>query len=706
MIWEKHAIDPEEVKELATLYNIDLLPAAIMARRNITVAQELRYYLEDGTQYLHNPFLLEEMEDAVERIFTAKSEGEKVLVYGDRDVDGITSIVLLVETLKDLGLDVSWKLPMGDDPYGLTMEVVEEFARADGTLIIAVDCGTTNTREISFAQELGVDTIVVDHHNPQEELPAACAIINPKLSDTGYPFAGLCGCGVAAKLRWALYFGNTDFYKQPICLLNVRPGNETFILDAVKLENLIEIDRMSESLVPGMMKLEETQFAKFVRGQQVLVYDAPAQEQMLRKLFGNRVEINVLDLAPEVWDMFPALENRSLLKMSEGSRLARYGTVIPEEIDAFVALFTAFVNKKAPELEEKNEAVMDLVALGTLADMMPLRNENRILVKRGLARLTAGKRLGVRTLLEKQKLFGKAALTSRDIGFQLAPVINASGRMGEPDKSVRLLLSDNPAEAEELAAAIVALNQKRRQIGEEAWSRVLPAAQESYRENGNRFILVQDNEVHRGITGILAGRLSRQFKVPAAVVTSFDGRAVGSLRSARGMGATEFLKQFEDLFDDWGGHDSAAGFQFPFSAMQQFTARARKVIPEIVLEEEEEEKITIDAELPHSHLTPELEQVVEIFAPFGQENPPLVFMARALRIGKLDLVGREEQHLRLLLDSGNYRWPAVFWNSSDRVGVDFRAGDQVDVLFEFGKNYFQNRETVQLTVIDMKRTAS
>jgi len=438
----------------------------------------------------------------------------------------------------------------------------------------------------------------------------------------------------------------------------------------------------------------------------VLVYDAPAQEQMLRKLFGNRVEINVLDLAPEVWDMFPALENRSLLKMSESSRLARYGTVIPEEIDAFVALFTAFVNKKAPELEEKNEAVMDLVALGTLADMMPLRNENRILVKRGLARLTAGKRLGVRTLLEKQKLFGKAALTSRDIGFQLAPVINASGRMGEPDKSVRLLLSDNPAEAEELAAAIVALNQKRRQIGEEAWSRVLAAAQESYRENGNRFILVQDNEVHRGITGILAGRLSRQFKVPAAVITSFDGRAVGSLRSARGMGATEFLKQFEDLFDDWGGHDSAAGFQFPFSAMQQFTERARKVIPEIVLEEEEEEKITIDAELPHSHLTPELEQVVKIFSPFGQENPPLVFMARALRIGQLDLIGREEQHLRLLLDSGNYRWPAVFWNSSDRVGVDFRAGDQVDVLFEFGKNYFQNRETVQLTVIDMKRTAS
>ncbi|MDZ7793843.1 MAG: DHH family phosphoesterase [Spirochaetia bacterium] len=161
-------------------------------------------------------------------------------------MDGITSTVLLKEALQKLGIEAEWALPLGNDPYGLTLEVVEEFAAAEGELLITVDCGISNVAEITRAAELGVDTLVIDHHNPQEELPPAVAIIDPKISESGYPFRDLAGCGVVAKLIWALEFSQTEMYKEELVLLHARPGNDTVILEAVKICNLVETDRLSE----------------------------------------------------------------------------------------------------------------------------------------------------------------------------------------------------------------------------------------------------------------------------------------------------------------------------------------------------------------------------------------------------------------------------------------------------------------------------
>ncbi|MGM0673353.1 MAG: single-stranded-DNA-specific exonuclease RecJ [Spirochaetota bacterium] len=703
MIWEKREIDPAQVKELSTTYEIDLLSAAILARRGFSDGNELLYLLEDDVRHLHNPFLFAEMEDAVDRILTAKSEGEKVLVYGDRDVDGITSITVLVDTLEEMGVDVFWGLPMGDEPYGLTTELVEQQAGKDVTLIIAVDCGTTNAAEIRHAAELGIDTVVVDHHNPAEDLPPAVAFINPKLEDSGYPFAGLAGCALASKLRWALVFGQTEFYKEPVCLLNVRPGNGTYIIEAVKMENLVELDRITESIVPGMVKFEQTRLADFASGMQVIGYDATSQQRMLGELFGSAVEAHMLDLAPEIWKRYPKFEDRSLMRMQAASKLSKYRGSAPSEIDILVALFRVFVGDKVPQLETKNREVLDLVAVGTLADMMPLRNENRILVRHGLSKLTKAPRRGLQRLLEKLRLFGKE-LQAEDVGYHIAPSINASGRLGEPDKAVRLLLSDDDEEVDGLAEEIIALNRKRRELGDSAWERLLPHARRSYEELESKFIVVNDDEVHRGITGLLAGRLARSFNVPAAVITAFDERAVGSIRSVRGLQATGLLGRLDTMLSDWGGHDAAAGFSLDVGNLPPFLEQLSGIVRELDLEAEEEPKIHVDAELPLDYLSPELEQVVKRFAPFGQENPPLTFMARGVVVKEVTFMGKEEAHCRLLLDSGNYRWPAVYWNAADRVDVDFSLNDRVDVLFEFGKNFYQNRERVQLRVLDMKRS--
>lgn len=706
MIWEKRAIDREKVRELSTTYDLDLLSASILARRGITDGAELLYFLEDDLRHLHNPFLFAEMEDAVDRLLLARTEGEKVLVYGDRDVDGITSITILVDTLEAMDMDVRWGLPMGDEPYGLTRELIEAEAAQDVTLIVAVDCGTTNVSEIERAAELGIDTIVVDHHNPNPEaLPPAVALINPKLEDGGYPFAGLAGCGVALKLRWALNFADTDFYKERICLLNVRPGNGTFEIDAVKMENLVEIDRISESIVPGMVRFDQTRLSAFVSGMQVVTYDAPSQERMLSEMFGAAVEAHMLDLAPEIWKLYPRFENRSLLRMQSASRLSRYHGRTPGEIDILVALFRVFVGDKAPAVEAGMEEVLDLVAVGTLADMMPLRDENRILVRRGLARLTSDPRRGLQRLSEKIGLFGKK-MQAEDIGYQIAPSINATGRLGEPDKAVNLLLSGDDEEVDRLAEEVISFNRRRRELGETAWNRLLPEARRSYEELESKFIVIRDEEVHRGITGLLAGRLARSFNVPAAVITAFDGRAVGSIRSARGLQATGLLGRVESLLSDWGGHDAAAGFSLPVEDLESFLEHFAGVIRELDLDEAQEPKISVDAELPLDYLKPEIEEVVTRFSPFGQENPPLVFLSRGLVVREINFMGRDESHCRLLLDTGAFRWPAVYWSAADRVDVDFGLNDRVDVLFEFGKNFYQNRERVQLKVLDMRRSES
>ena len=235
MVWEKKNISPDAVRDISAKYGCDTLTASILVRRGLTAGEDLRYYLENDLRHLRNPFELPGMEDAVDRILAAKEEGEKVLVFGDRDVDGITSTGLVAGFLLRQGMDVSWRLPQGDEPYGLSITAVEEFAAASGSLIITVDCGISNIAEVRRAGELGIDVVITDHHNPQEQVPNALSIVNPKLTGSVYPFRNLAGCGVAYKLVAALRFAlKSELYAQPVCLLNTRPVNEAWVREAAE----------------------------------------------------------------------------------------------------------------------------------------------------------------------------------------------------------------------------------------------------------------------------------------------------------------------------------------------------------------------------------------------------------------------------------------------------------------------------------------
>ena len=462
------------------------------------------------------------MPDAVERIRQAVDEQEHVLVFGDRDVDGITSTALMVRTLREMGLEAQWGVPEGDEPYGITMERIQRFAEGDGSLIITVDTGITNVQEIAAAADLGIDTIVVDHHNPQDELPPAVAIINPKVGD-GYPFDGLCACAVTAKVRQALAFGSTELFGELITLVQARPTNDTVVVDAILLENGLEVDRISEALVPGVATLETSRLKDFLVGRTLICYDAALQQKLLKRGLGANVDIFMLDLADQVRELFPALARKSLLEIGDASRMARYYAGTSEEVDVLLALYQTVVDHRYPVIRESIESVSDLVAVASLADMMPAVNENRTLMRRGLERLNSKPSPGLDTLTRTLDLANRR-IGSREVGWNLSPAINATGRMGTPGVAVELFLTDDEARRRTLSMEIADLNKKRRRIGDDAWKSVLPQAYDAMDTFQGKLIAVHDDEVHRGVTGIIAGRLSRRFNVPATVLTSIPGR--------------------------------------------------------------------------------------------------------------------------------------------------------------------------------------
>ena len=707
MKWDKKDIPQTLVKDIAERYGCDLLTASILVRRDIINGEDIRYFLENDPRHLRNPFELPDMADAVERILAAKEEGEKVLIFGDRDVDGITSTVLLYRFLAGLGMDVSWRIPLGDDPYGLSINAVEDFAKNFGTLIITVDCGISNIAEVARAQELAIDVIITDHHNPQEQVPDAFVIVNPKRADSAYPFRDLCGCGVAYKLVSALRFAlKSDIYEQPICLLNTRLANDAYIIEIAKLRNLTVIDTLTETLLPDMVRITETRLPTFLEGQQIMVWDAPLQRRALAKIFGNSVDVQMLDIAPEIGKEIHQADGKSLLRVKELSRIARYADREQTELDVFISLFTSFMQKREQHFTADDTADLQLVSLGTIADIMPLRDENRLMVRAGISALEEKPRPGLSDMLFKLGLAGHH-LASIDLSWKLCPAINAAGRMGSPDKAIALLLEDNPRQRDALANELIAMNDTRKKQGADAWLIVEKRAAETMPRYGGLLALAAGEEIFRGITGIMASRLLERFKTTAIVVSFGDGVYVGSARSPRGVDLHPLLEQCADLFINWGGHDYAAGFSLEKAKWPLFLERLKTTVHVLAFTpgDHEENTLAIDAELPHSYLTPDLLKLIDRFEPYGEANDPLYFMAKGLHVVDIALVGKvEAKHVKLTLDAGKHKWPALYWSAVDKVRSEFDVGDKVDLVFTITRNWFNGMETPQIIVSDLHRS--
>lgn len=705
--WFKKQISKTQVESVSKKYSLDPITASIMVRRGITGGRDILYYIEDDLRFQHSPFMFSAMEDAVDRILDAKEENEKVLIFGDRDVDGVTSTTVLYDCLSSMGIDVSYKLPGGDDAYGLSIQAVEEFAANYGSLIITVDCGISNNAEIAKAAELGLDVIVVDHHNAPETLPSPAIIIDPKTENSGYPFPDISGCAVVYKLVSAIRFSQSSWYKQDVTLLNVNKENSA--VECVKVRNLVPVSRLTQTIDQNTASLSDTNLPSYLQGQLLLAWDAKTLSKDLQSLFGSGAQFNLVDIREEAAKLFPKFASMTLTQLKGMSKMAKYGDHEPTEIGGFYNIFVTWVQKSLakdfPSFAQAEEKDLQLVALAALADIMPMKNENRIFVKNGLKSINSGRiRPGLRELMAELNLTGKR-INSIDLSWVVVAHLNAAGRLGQPELAAKLFITDSQNERLETAKQIIELNAERKQLCVDAWNYAGIQAKASIPLHSNKLCVVIDERINRGVSGILAGRLVSTYNVPAMAVTIVDGIAIGSMRSCRDYDVTQFLNKMDDLFINHGGHNFAAGFSFKRERLAEFEERIKTLSSEIKLGDTKDTGGDIDAEIPAQYLTPALLDISDRFEPYGEENPQLLFMAKNIRVASGQRMGKgEKMHLKITVDCGKYKWPCIFWNEGERLGRDFNVGDRVDFIFRVERNVFNRIETPQINLVDIKKS--
>lgn len=712
-LWNKKTVLKSTVEQLQKKFNLDMLTATIFARRGITNGKDILFYMENDLRFQHNPFLFNSMEDAVDRILQAvpdkddeSGEKEKILIFGDKDVDGVTATTILYDCLVSMGVDVRFKVPVGDDAYGLSMEAVDEFAAEYGSLIITVDCGIANNAEIAHAAELGIDVIVVDHHNPQSEIPEEAIIINAKVPGSGYPFEEISGCAAVYKLISALRFSKSRWYKTDVTLLNAKTDGSSITIDCIKLKNLVPQSRMSETITPGTKSISESRLPKYLEGQLILVWDAKLNSTLLTQAFGYGAQFSMLDIQSEISSIYPQLSKIPLSQIKLQSKIAKYGNHEPTEIGGFYNIFVTYANmelkKEHPEFAVEEEMDLQLVSLAAVADVMPIINENRLFMKNAINSINKGKiRKGLAELMAELNLTGKR-ITAKDFGWTLTPTINSAGRMGVASIAVDLFTSNDSSYRNNLAKKISELNSQRKEYTDKGEEIARQQAKDSITKYNGKLCVVYDERIFKGVSGILAGRFMSENKLPSITMTKVNDIICGSMRSCRGFDVTQMLEEMKDIFLSHGGHNYAAGFSLKAENLELFLSKLKEYSSRINLEQEEKE-IFVDAELPAEMITADLLKICDIFEPSGNSSEPLLFMAKNLPIIQGMVMGKtERQHLKVTVDCGNTKWPCIMWGAGEKLHNEFDVGDKIDILFSIERNMFNGMETPQIMLSDIK----
>ena len=539
------------------------MPALIhglLMQRGVASQEEAEAFLHPSADQLYDPMLMGGMGEAVERILRARENHEVVCVFGDYDVDGVSASSLLSLYLKEIGFSVSVYIPSRhEEGYGLNEHAVTEIAKS-ASLMIAVDCGISCSREVALAQQLGMDVIVTDHHRPGDLVPD-CTVINPLLND--YPFPSLCGAGVAFKLILAI-------------------------------SAVLEAEEGAISCPPG-------------------------------------------------WSM-----------------AGKY---------------------------------VDLAALATVADIVSLTSENRVIVSLGLKKINTDPRPGVAALIRAAGLEGKE-ISAGNIGFQLGPRLNASGRLGDARRAMMLLTAANDMEAAPIAQELEEENTARRaceqQIVDEALRQM-----ESYDLLEHRIIVLVGEGWNPGVIGLAASRLETKYFYPVVLLAEKDGVCVGSCRSIPGVDIFAALSSCADLMTKFGGHRQAAGLTIDREKVPELLMRLDEYIAANVEKDEYIPQLEYDLRLPLNEVTEEAVRQMELLQPAGFGNPSPVLLSE-VTVDSARAVGKEGAHLQMRLSDGFNELPAICFGEGARAGE--LAGETRKMLHAPGLNVWRDRVSVQCEI--------
>jgi single-stranded-DNA-specific exonuclease len=565
--WSLAPAQPSLAAELSAALQLSALLAQCLLNRGLTDPARAAGFLEPRLKHLSDPFLLPDMGRAVERLFRARQQAEPITIFGDFDVDGITSTALLVEVLGRLGWRVAYYLPHRlEEGYGLSQDGIENCLRQKpAKLLLAVDCGSTAVASIAWLKQQGVDTVVLDHHQVSAPQPETVALINPQLQDAcGRNFRELCSVGLAFKLAHAL----------------VKYGRQNGLPEAAEF-----------------------------------------------------------DLRP----------------------------------------------------------LLDLVALGTIADLVPLIGENRILVSAGLDRLNRTQRPGLVALRRVAQAEGYIGPV--EVGFQLAPRLNAAGRLEHALQSLELLLAKDASEADPLAEALDAQNRSRQQIERKISDQVVSMVRGKFNPQTDFVVVEGDALWHRGVVGIVASRVAREFYRPTIIVGGNGEEWHGSGRSIDGFDLAAALCGCADLLTRHGGHAMAAGLSLPTAHLERFRNRLNEIARQTLSPDCLQPVLYLDAEAALQELGLEQVHGLNRLQPLGQANPAVQLLARGLRQQRPpQRLGKEQQHLKMWVTDGRRTLEALWWQCNrDRL-----PDGAFDLAFAPEINEFNGRRSVQMKVLDWR----
>jgi single-stranded-DNA-specific exonuclease len=548
--WLLPVCDASQAKALDAALGIGVAAARVLVARGLGNIEAARRFLSPTLAHLHDPLLMKDMPQAVERLLAAVRMHEKILIYGDYDVDGTSSVVLLTKAIELAGGEANFHVPHRlKDGYGMRADVVEAAAAQGVKLIVSVDTGIRAAEVVAHANSLGIDVIVTDHHLPELELPPAIAVLNPNRPDCAYPCKDLCGAGVAFKLAQAL--------------------------------------------------------------------------------------LNALD-----WPL------------GKAQRVA--------------------------------ESLLKMVAIATVADVVPLTGENRAMVKHGLDGLRDVRNPGLRALLDVAGFPNGAAPSARQVGFQIAPRLNAAGRMDTARTVIELFLTNDMARARDLARMLHEQNAERQLVEaevREVCDRVdVPAdaaALVYYAENW-----------HRGVLGIVASRLVERLHRPVFVLgrNQDDGLAQGSGRSIETFHLLDALESMTGLFVRFGGHSHAAGVTLEAARVEEFRERFNAYALTKLSAEDLQPRLQIDAILELTDIHEDAVNRIFGLAPFGHGNPPPLFAAFDVEIAAPPTV-MKEKHLRFVARQHGRSLTIKAWNFAARA-AELTQVARVDIAFSLEEDTY------------------
>lgn len=544
--WEFYEENSEEIIDIAKKHNISELLTKILVNRGITDDKEIDTFLNPTRNDFYDPYLMPDMDKAVERIIKAINNQEKVMIYGDYDVDGITSITVLKKFLEERGLKTGHYIPNRlEEGYGLNENAIRSIAEQKYTLMITVDCGISGIEEVELANQLGIETIITDHHEQSESLPNAYAIINAKRKDSQYPFRGLAGCGAVFKLIQAI---------------SLRLG------------------------------LEEKEFLKY----------------------------------------------------------------------------------------------LDIVCVGTISDIVPLVDENRVIAKLGLKLVAQTRNIGLRELILQS---GYKKIDSNTISFGVAPRINACGRMGYQEEALDLFLTNNIEEARKITTRLNSYNLERQTKEKDIFEQAIKELEKEDIEKLNTIVLSGDNW-HHGVIGIVASKLTEKFYKPTILICFEDNIGKGSGRSLPGFDLHEALVESSAYLEKYGGHEMAVGlslkkekyndFKSAFEEMAK-SKNIQQIIP----------VIKIDSIITAKDVNKKTIQDLEMLEPFGEKNKNPIFVYKNLKIDSIRALS-EGKHLKLTLKDDNLLINAIGFNLG-YLSEEYLIGDKIDIAGNLEINKYGRR---------------